>query len=292
MYSNESPGGKFPTMQAGVFPYHDYTRRASTIDLAPNIFAGYPEYLTDPWILVCPSDPDAADMETRFLPPPGAPNVNPAEVCFGFTWPTSSDGTHCASATDVSYTYLGWVVDRYAPRYGIGNLATITSVMGLVGESDMIPANPPTDGPLQLVATVESLFTSEFIAAVAAPNPGPAQAVAMAAVVDGDIQLDAAGLYAGQGNGGSNTVYRLAEGIERQLVVDVTNAGATAISQSELPVMFDQIAYIPSSFNHVPGGSNILFMDGHVEFMKYQPDGEVLCNQLVANILGIMAAVF
>ena len=22
-------------------------------------------------------------------------------------------------------------------------------------------------------------------------------------------------------------------------------------------------------FNHVPGGSNVLFMDGHVEFMRY-----------------------
>jgi prepilin-type processing-associated H-X9-DG protein len=28
-----------------------------------------------------------------------------------------------------------------------------------------------------------------------------------------------------------------------------------------------------ATFNHVPGGSNVLYMDGHVEFLKYQGDG-------------------
>ena len=27
-----------------------------------------------------------------------------------------------------------------------------------------------------------------------------------------------------------------------------------------------------ASFNHVPGGANVLFMDGHVQFMKYKGD--------------------
>ena len=26
-----------------------------------------------------------------------------------------------------------------------------------------------------------------------------------------------------------------------------------------------------TSFNHVPGGCNVLYMDGHVEFVKYNP---------------------
>ncbi|MFP4172941.1 MAG: H-X9-DG-CTERM domain-containing protein [Candidatus Hydrogenedentota bacterium] len=25
-----------------------------------------------------------------------------------------------------------------------------------------------------------------------------------------------------------------------------------------------------STFNHIPGGSNVLFMDGHVEFVRFQ----------------------
>jgi prepilin-type processing-associated H-X9-DG protein len=50
------------------------------------------------------------------------------------------------------------------------------------------------------------------------------------------------------------------------------------MSQSTLPVMFDawatSITYGGENngtarFNHVPGGSNCLFFDGHVEFNKY-----------------------
>ena len=28
-----------------------------------------------------------------------------------------------------------------------------------------------------------------------------------------------------------------------------------------------------NAFNHVPGGSNVLFMDGHVSFLKYPAGG-------------------
>jgi len=68
------------------------------------------------------------------------------------------------------------------------------------------------------------------------------------------------------------TVYRLREGIERFFITDINNPAASAVAQSELPVMWDE-AYAPGDagwwFNHVPGGSNILYMDGHVEFVKY-----------------------
>jgi prepilin-type processing-associated H-X9-DG protein len=36
--------------------------------------------------------------------------------------------------------------------------------------------------------------------------------------------------------------------------------------------MLDRIGQLPENFNHVPGGSNVLFMDGHVEFRKYPDD--------------------
>ncbi len=68
--------------------------------------------------------------------------------------------------------------------------------------------------------------------------------------------------------------FRLREGIERFLVSDVNNAAASAVAQSEIPVMLDTwAADIPvfggaARFNHIPGGSNVLYMDGHVEFQK------------------------
>jgi prepilin-type processing-associated H-X9-DG protein len=35
-------------------------------------------------------------------------------------------------------------------------------------------------------------------------------------------------------------------------------------------------------FNHIPGGANVLYMDGHVEFQRY-PTGEYPANPGVAN---------
>jgi prepilin-type N-terminal cleavage/methylation domain-containing protein/prepilin-type processing-associated H-X9-DG protein len=71
------------------------------------------------------------------------------------------------------------------------------------------------------------------------------------------------------GSGQAVTVYRLREGIERFFITDINNPAASAVAQSELPVMFDEVTSVADSFNHVPGGSNVLYMDGHVEFLKY-----------------------
>lgn len=48
------------------------------------------------------------------------------------------------------------------------------------------------------------------------------------------------------------------------------------MAQSSVPVMMDAINGANmnknprvKAFNHVPGGGNVLYMDGHVDFMKY-----------------------
>ena len=68
---------------------------------------------------------------------------------------------------------------------------------------------------------------------------------------------------------GEVDVYRLREGIERFFITDINNPAASAMAQSELAVYWDVINTSVSDFNHVPGGANVLFMDGHVEFIKY-----------------------
>ena len=78
---------------------------------------------------------------------------------------------------------------------------------------------------------------------------------------------------------GDTTVYRLKEGIERFFITDINNPAGSAQSQSELPVMWDGAHwfgddYAPSiigtaAFNHIPGGANVLYMDGHVTFVRY-----------------------
>ena len=67
-----------------------------------------------------------------------------------------------------------------------------------------------------------------------------------------------------------STVYRTREGIERFFVTDINNAAAGAQAQSDIPVMWDALSGEDiSHYNHIPGGINSLFMDGHVEFLKW-----------------------
>lgn len=68
------------------------------------------------------------------------------------------------------------------------------------------------------------------------------------------------------------TVYRFREGIERFLITDINNPAASSTAQSELPVVWDAISGEEAGhFNHVPGGCNVLYMDGHVAFLRFVP---------------------
>ena len=85
-----------------------------------------------------------------------------------------------------------------------------------------------------------------------------------------DIDWDVAD---GQGNGGGGVLYRIREGIERFFVSDINNPATSAQAQSTIPVMMDVISGsepgTSGSCNHIPGGSNVLYMDGHVAFLRY-----------------------
>jgi len=75
--------------------------------------------------------------------------------------------------------------------------------------------------------------------------------------------------HAGTQGGGGNTMYRLRQGIERFFITDINHPAATAEAASVIPVMWDHISTSTADFSHVPGGGNVLYMDGHVEFLRY-----------------------
>jgi prepilin-type N-terminal cleavage/methylation domain-containing protein len=107
MYSNESPGEKFPTLQAGGFPrINDDGVRTDDewliFDLGPNCFAIYPEYLTDPLIMLCPSDPELGQHRKDITDNTGRVNLSGVRPVAQY-----------ASAIDSSYSYLGWCFDRF-----------------------------------------------------------------------------------------------------------------------------------------------------------------------------------
>ena len=91
------------------------------------------------------------------------------------------------------------------------------------------------------------------------------------------------------GNAGGNTVYRLREGIERFLITDINNPAGSAKAQSEVVVMLDSPSQSlgggSAEFSHVPGGGNVLYMDGHVEFIRYP--GKFPMTPYYAAVVGI-----
>lgn len=67
----------------------------------------------------------------------------------------------------------------------------------------------------------------------------------------------------------NQVVRRLRQGVERFFITDINNPAASSRAQSDIPVFYDQFDTRTIEFNHLPGGLNTLFMDGHVEFLKY-----------------------
>ncbi|NUM55606.1 MAG: DUF1559 domain-containing protein [Candidatus Hydrogenedentes bacterium] len=68
---------------------------------------------------------------------------------------------------------------------------------------------------------------------------------------------------------GTTLVRRLREGIERFFITDINNPAGSSQAQSTVATMWDMLAPGATMFNHVPGGCNVLYMDGHVAFIKY-----------------------
>jgi prepilin-type processing-associated H-X9-DG protein len=84
----------------------------------------------------------------------------------------------------------------------------------------------------------------------------------------------------GNGRTPFGTIYRLREGIERFTITNINNPAGSAKAQSDMPVMWDMthMDYGDAlSFAHFPGGANVLYMDGHVEWMRY-PSSEHPCT--------------
>ncbi len=210
----------------------------------------YPEYLTDPQVLICPSNPLATD-EDRL----GVVRDAGTGTCLWTGYVSNPHG---------SYLYHGYTMDRVGPS---DPTAMIMSPAG------------PTTGPGQLF-----VIASHFLP-YRDRNPHNDH------LADKDAQAMPAWRGLGFGNGGSDTVHRLREGIERFLVTDINNPAASARSQSAVPVIWDLVsadAARGAYFNHIPGGANVLYLDGHVEFVRYP--GKFPAHAAVARVISNMYA--
>ncbi len=279
MYANESPGEKWPMVQIGLFRNDFSGEEGVALDFCAMVPSIYPEYLTDPWVLLCPSSPKMDFEDRLYVNETGNTGMAPDAVfCFG---DYDTHGGSCMRVADESYTYYGWLFDAWdVPLVPLAPLATVVNPLLKPNEQ----LDPADKGPAQFVFWATALIGG----AAAHVPPYGLDPVGLASHVDSDMDLGAlpGGIGAGYGTSGGNVIYRLREGIERFLVTDINNPAGTARAQSEVFVMWDMLSTNPKDFNHVPGGSNVLYMDGHVEFVRFP--GKQPVNSAVALLAGAL----
>jgi prepilin-type processing-associated H-X9-DG protein len=219
----------------------------------------YPEYLTDIKILVCPSDAETSAQVVQDIFDIAA-NGDPEGLWTQFAPAPLLTNPQVKKFVQVqllgrsySYAYLPWATTTN------GNLLALASGWNTVrnqkcgGGARGTYCNYDHDiTNINLTAT-NAAYTTNWVP--------PEQPVFQ------------------QGSGGGTTLYRLKDGIERFFITDINNPAGSAMAQSTIPVKHDLFAGTLAagraittrmqSFNHVPGGANVLYMDGHVEFLKY-----------------------
>ena len=260
MYANEAEGALFPPMKALNCNGTPTEGMATIMDME----TVYPEYLTDFNVLICPSSPFN-----------GAPvqlwdeGNNPAT-----TWEHAFEEGHLPTANngivepcevyEHPYAYVGWAI---SPDW----------------------FQTPEDLEAFHAATMHK---AEEIELACGGAGGYCEAAKRAADEDWHLESHDHHGHGKQLAGLERTAYRLREGIERFLITDINNPAATANAQSALPIMWDEIAgHSADHFNHVPGGCNVLYLDGHVAFLRYVPTEDIhtnLGNAFPVNGAGII----
>ncbi len=270
MYSNEAKGERFPPIQAGGYNDVNGVLRG-VLDAGPNVFVLYPEYLTDPMIVFCPSDAELGQSIARAHL---NDDVN-QDWCLGYA---HNHGGRCARAIDMSYGYLGWVLDKGNCEDPVSAISSFT-YLGILASTLGVPIDMSTQVSTQVGSALNYLVQQVL------PLLGGTIPNGILSAVDQDVPV-----AAGVGNGGGSTVYRLREGIERFLITDINNPAATAQAQSTVWIMFDQLSTNPAAYNHIPGGSNVLYMDGHVQFLRYGECEPAPVNRPMAVLVGILTS--
>ncbi|MCC6797286.1 MAG: prepilin-type N-terminal cleavage/methylation domain-containing protein [Candidatus Hydrogenedentes bacterium] len=245
IYTSESRGEKFPMKL-----YNNGAWSRALTWHGPSL---YPDYLTDYNITMCPSDAatTSAPMEEQLQAVLNGTLVATPVYRHG---DLNGDGMFNGLDAAIwisaprSYAYTAWAVSR-------------------------------TEELAAVIGSIERFKDATFTGIGVPPYPWS----------DLDVPVDPKPMtYNGitvipEGTLGGEDVLRLREGVERFFVTDVNNPAGSATAQSNLPVMWDFFASRATGmaanplyfgqgvtkFNHVPGGSNVLYADGHVEFLKY-----------------------
>jgi len=229
----------------------------------------YPEYMTDPAIILCPSDTQASGDIIDTI----------HEICrdHGCYYPLDHRYAGEYVMSDVSYWYLGYVLTSLAdddeglvvlPDGTVDYASTNSSLSAAHNQSrkDYVASHPWLQDPSSALTGLPGL---------------PPHATWTGYWNSHGIHANVA-TREGDGTGQSGTYHALREGVERFAIRDINDPAASAVSQSSIPVLYDKVhlRFRQGTFdslvqtNHLPGGANVLYMDGHVEFEKYSEKGD------------------
>lgn len=271
MYANEHPSARLPSFLSKI--YDEPIGPADAEPVFSFSFAVpelYPNYLSDAGATICPSD-GGRDM-TDLLNDDG-------EVCLG-----SAREEGCMDEIDDSYLYFGWMLDKLEgadpvlPLDPLGNLFDAVVEDAAFDGVDLTGAQ----GPAQIVAVFTRMLEEQEAALIA----GDPHAFNRAS--DTDHEVD--DVLAGIGNGDGDTVFRLRPGVERYLITDINYPGAAEAAAGRVFIMSDVVSTNVGEFSHAPGGANVLYLDGHVEFVHYP--GPPPVNEAFADFMGKIASGF
>jgi prepilin-type processing-associated H-X9-DG protein len=277
------------------------------LDFFPRTWDIYPEYMPDPKIAICPSDSSNTLRDVSNI---GCVSYNPIWDCGG-SGAIDNCGTDCGlgdecgvlTSMDSSYSYLGWVFDKLGTNQFLSDNPTDQplSIEDMVNAIFALAADPldpvdwstvpaPTQATQVFIQFLNRFFTTCIpLAVVPATIVQGQDCMNQQADRDWRPIVDPVDSSINLGNGDTDSVYRLREGIERFLITDINNPGASARAQSDIFVLWDNTSTIAAQFNHVPGGSNVLYLDGHVQFIRYPGADDTPLNKGFAGFTGELA---
>ena len=231
MYSGESRG-KLPSRQIvrnDGRPSREFIFNDSAV---------YPEYLADWNVVWCPSWVAERDPIERYDGKTDRGSNGNGQVDIG-------------EIVKEPYNYCGWLI--------IDDL----NVLG----QDLLAMVDPDTGYVIGSTDEYGRFSEDQMATGPFGELGLASFHSHGAASDEDY--DFSDTFPGTQAGGGDVLYRLRRGIERFLITDINNPAASARAASEIPVMWDHLTAKKGNFAHAPGGINVLYLDGHVEFLRY-----------------------
>ena len=267
MYSNESKGGSMPANMTRYWNAPVAGVADPKLGGAQNMWYDmcldslYPEYLTDMKVAHCPSA--QANAQSVILDTPAA------------------------IQNEMSDVNAGWGPLGFPPS--VSQKSAAMAAAGVAqGSVDCTFGSPTAQYCAMLYSDSSYMYAGVAYDAKWFTNQADATET-LIGIMDGQAGADWANNLKSftLTSGITISPLKLREGIERFLITDINNPAGSAQAQSTLPVMWDYISFNngnpDGAFIHIPGGCNVLFMDGHVEFSKYPSTGDTSNGSFITS---------